>query len=112
MLMNYAEESILSTCEVIIMKAIWEENSNVSLLNLIEILRTKWNRDYARTTVVTFLTKLEAKGFVQTYRNGRNAWVKAVKNEEDYKNKLLREMIELWYGGDVSSLQEKLNTLA
>ena len=54
----------LSACETIIMKAIWDEDGDISIQNLIEVLKTKWGKDYARTTVVTFLLKLAAKGFV------------------------------------------------
>lgn len=98
----------LSACETIIMKAIWDEDGDISIQNLIEVLKTKWGKDYARTTVVTFLLKLAAKGFVQTYRNGKNAYVHAIKSEEDYKTKLVAEDRDFWFGGKLSGLMSAL----
>ena len=98
----------LSACETIIMKAIWDEDGDISIQNLIEVLKTKWGKDYARTTVVTFLLKLTAKGFVQTYRNGKNAYVHAIKSEEDYKTKLVAEDRDFWFGGKLSGLMSAL----
>lgn len=103
------EENMLTTSEVFIMKAIWDEIEDISIPDLIEVLRTKWGKDYARTTIVTFLTKLAAKGFVKTYRKGKLSYAHAMKSEEEYKDKLLNDMIKFWYDGNISALQEKLN---
>jgi len=103
------EDNVLTACEVFIMKAIWDEVEDISIPDLIEVLRTKWGKDYARTTVTTFLTKLAAKGFVKTYRKGKLSFAHAMKSEEEYKDKLLKDMIEFWYGGNSAALQEKLN---
>ena len=100
----FEEEKGLSACETVIMKAIWDEEEDISLQDLIEVLKTNWGKDYARTTVVTFLLKLTAKGYVQTYRKGKNSFVHAVKSEEDYKIKLAAEERDFWFGGKVSSL--------
>lgn len=104
----FEDEQGLSACETIIMKAIWDEEGDISIQNLIEVLRTKWGKDYARTTVVTFLLKLAAKGFVHTYRNGKNAYVHAIKSEEEYKTKLVAEDRDFWFGGKLSGLLSAL----
>lgn len=94
----------LSACETIIMKAIWDEEGDISIQDLIEVLRTKWGKDYARTTVVTFLLKLSAKGYVQTYRKGKHSYAHAVKSEEEYKTRLAAEDRDFWFGGKLSGL--------
>ncbi len=100
----FEEKKGLSACETVIMKAIWDEEEDISIPNLIEVLRTKWGKDYARTTVTTFLTKLTAKGYVRTYRKGKLSYAHAVKSEEDYKTKLAVEHRDFWFGGKISNL--------
>ena len=44
----YKEDCSLSTCETIIMKAIWDKGEDISITELAETLRTKYNKDYKR----------------------------------------------------------------
>ena len=100
----YDEDRPLSTCEAIIMKAIWDKGEDISISELAEILRTRYGKDYKRTTIVTFILNLTAKGFARQYRAGRYAYVHAMKSEEEYKQKLLEEQIDFWYNGDVAKM--------
>jgi predicted transcriptional regulator len=102
-------ENILTVCEEVIMKAIWNADGDIATQDLIEVLRTQHGKDYARTTVTTFLIKLTAKRFVHTYRKGKNSYVHATINEEEYKDMILKHMIDFWYAGDVEGLQKKLD---
>lgn len=102
-------ENILTACEEVIMKAIWNADGDIATQDLIEVLRTQHEKDYARTTVTTFLIKLTAKRFVQTYRKGKNSYVHATIKEDEYKDMILKHMIDFWYAGDVESLQKKLD---
>lgn len=100
----FEDDKGLSACETVIMKAIWDEEGDISIPNLIEVLRTKWGKDYARTTVTTFLTKLMAKGYVETYRKGKLSYAHAVKSEEEYKRKLAASDRDFWFGGKITNL--------
>jgi predicted transcriptional regulator len=100
----FEDDKGLSACETVIMKAIWDAEDDISIPDLIEVLRTKWGKDYARTTVTTFITKLMAKGYVQTYRQGKLSFVHAVKSEEEYKRKLAANDRDFWFGGKITSL--------
>ena len=107
------EDNMLTTGEACIMKVIWDESGDISVPDLIEKLRMKFQeKNYARTTVVTFLLKMDAKGFVKTYRKGKLSYVHAMKTEEEYKDKLLKDMVDFWYNGDFAALQEKINNLS
>ena len=100
----FEEERNLSASETTIMKAIWDAGKDISIPDLIEVLRTDYGKDYARTTVVTFLLKLSDKGFVRTYRKGKLSYAHAMKSEADYRTKLLNEETEYWFDGNVSNL--------
>ena len=109
----YYDERNLSTSETVIMKAIWNNSgeTDISVPDLINILNTRYGKDYARTTVVTFLLKLSDKGFIRTYRKGKLSYVYVLKSEEDYKEKLMKEEIEFWYDGDINKYKEMLSAI-
>lgn len=104
----FEEERNLSASETIIMKAVWDANGDISTQDLIKVLKEQYGKDYARTTVVTFLLKLSDKGFVRTYRRGKLSYVHVMKSEDEYKAKLMREETDFWFQGRVSKLVSAL----
>ena len=104
----FEEERNLSASETVIMKAIWDAKEDSSIPDLIDKLREEYGKDYARTTVVTFLLKLSDKGFVRTYRKGKLSYAHIMKSEEDYKAKLLSEEADFWFEGQVPKMVSAL----
>lgn len=98
----------LSGCETLIMKAVWDAEEDIALQELIEVLRVRFNKDYARTTVATFLTRLIDKGYVTTYRKGRVSYTHAIKDEAEFKQRLLREELSFWFQGSEAALLSAL----
>ena len=98
------EERNLSNAETLIMKAIWDEGEDIAVSDLMASLRTKYGKDYARTTVATFLLKLSDKGFIRNYRKGKLAYVHAVKTEKEYRVKTLKEDMEFWHHGNMAEM--------
>lgn len=86
------------------MKAIWDAKDDISTPEIIETVRTKYKRDYARTTVGTFIQRLMEKGYVTSYHKGRISYLHAERAEHDYKDKFLKETTDFWFHGDVSNL--------
>ena len=79
------EREPLSACEAMIMKVIWDQKGDISVPELIDLIQERYKRDYKRTTVVTFLTRLNGKGFISSHRAGRISYIHAEKSEEEYK---------------------------
>jgi predicted transcriptional regulator len=98
----------ISGCETLIMKIVWDSESDISTPELIDALRVRYGKEYARTTVVTFLQRLADKGFVKTYRKGRVAYVHPLKSEKEYTGKFFSEAEEFWFQGDTSHLMAAL----
>lgn len=98
------EQRNLSNAETVIMKVIWDAGEDIAVPDLIATLKSKYGKDYARTTVATFLLKLSEKGFVRNYRKGKLAYAHAVKTENDYRVKTLREDVEFWHHGNMAEL--------
>lgn len=96
------EKYFLSTAETFIMKAIWDSNGRkISTCDLILIIKEKYGKEYARTTITTFLEKLSHKGFVKCRREGKYSYIESIKDEEEYVAEVISNQIDYWYGGSV-----------
>lgn len=93
------EREPLSACEAMIMKVIWDQKGDISVPELIDLIQERYKRDYKRTTVVTFLTRLNGKGFISSRRAGRISYIHAEKSEEEYKAKLSAREVNFWFDG-------------
>ncbi len=94
----------LSACETLIMKAVWDAKDDIAVQELIVQLKQQYNKDYARTTVVTFLKKMSEKGYVSTYRIGNASYVHAERDENQYVREKLNRDRDFWFGGSPSKL--------
>ena len=98
----------LSVCEAPIMKIIWESNPDISVPELVKQLNEQYGKEYARTTVVTFLTRMAGKGYITTQRRGRISYVHAIKSEQEYKQQLAQKDIEFWFHGSMAEFAQTL----
>lgn len=103
---NIIVEKKPTNSEMILMKVIWDAEGEISMKYLADELREKYGRDYARTTIVTFLSRLEAKGFIHQERRGRYAYITAVKSEKEFQESMLLDIMNLWFDGDLVSMFE------
>lgn len=97
----------LSPTEEIILQAIFDlqdASGDVPVPDLTEHLGEKCGKDYARTTVVTFIERMAAKGAVTKYRKGRISYVIPLYSKEAYRDFLINELISGWYGGSREEL--------
>lgn len=99
----------LSACEAPIMKIIWESEPDISIPELTKQLNLQYGKEYARTTVVTFLTRLAGKGYVTTERRGRISYVCAAKSEQDYKQMLASKQTKFWFHGSLAEFVQALS---
>ena len=98
----------LSVCEAPIMKIICESNPDISVPELVKQLNEQYGKEYARTTVVTFLTRMAGKGYITTQRRGRISYVHAIKSEQEYKQQLAQKEIEFWFHGSMAEFAQTL----
>ena len=105
----------LSAGEALIMKAIWDDGKtrekgvDISLPELMDIMREEYGKDYARTTVATFLLRLSDKGYIHNYRKGKFSYSKILKSEDEYRKELAKETNNFWFRGDTSSFLAALH---
>jgi len=100
----------LSPSEAVIMKAIWEQKTDVAIPELLNILKDEYGKEYARTTVVTFLLSIANKGYVDTYRKGRLSFAHPLKTKEEYRRDVILRDLDMWFDGDVDAMLDTLRS--
>ncbi len=103
----FDEDKNLSEAETFIMKTIWDlggDKGDIALGDLIEAINTDHQKDYARTTIATFLLKLSSKGFVRTYRKGKLSFIRVLKSEAEYRNKLMQGQKKFWFNNSMADM--------
>ncbi len=94
----------LSASEALIMKVIWEAGGVIPFLELLERLRTDYGKDYSRNSVATFLQRMADKGYVESQRKGKNAYIRALKNRDEYAYQKLCHEKDMWFSGKAANL--------
>ncbi len=100
---------LLSTAETLIMKVIWDADRELSVQELMDLLQERYEKDYKRSTVMTFLVRLCDKEFIETQRRGKYAYIHALRSEEEYKAGVMEREVNFWYDGKVSEVIAALN---
>ena len=100
----------LTDCEKLVMKCIWDAGRDMSLVETMVSLKEKYDKDWKRQTVSTFLLHLIQKGFLTSYRVGRVFYYHQEVELEAYKKQQTEEFLDFWYDSSVqvlfSTLQE------
>ena len=105
----------MSAGEALVMKAIWDEaaknegKKDISFQELMDVLREQYDKDYARTTVVTFLLRLSDKGYLETYRKGKLSYAHILKTEDEYKKEIADRTAKFWFRGNVTDFLAALH---
>ena len=94
----------LTPCELAIMQIIWKYKKDMPEAEIKLHLKELGHKGYARTTIATFLKKLEEKGYLEKYHVGRNSYVHALISARAYGQEQLRMILEQYYEGDSAVL--------
>lgn len=97
------KHSELTECEQTIMKCIWDAGKPVTCAQIMEEVKGKYGLDYKDTTVYTFLKSLKEKKFVESERKGVTYYT-AIKEEETYRQEILKRTEKFWFGSSSSKL--------
>ena len=95
------EKSVLSECEMVTMRCVWNLGKNATAFNVINMLAEDYGLVYKETTVYTFLKKLKEKGFLDTFRRGVTYYVPKVE-EAAYQKEMAKKLVKFWYNGDTA----------
>ena len=98
---------LMSDSEKEIMKLIWDHGGAMTISELLDQIE-RTGRDWKRTTVRTFISRLIDKGMLISQKEGRGALYVARISEEDYLKTQSVQFVNQVFGGNVSTLLTSL----
>lgn len=96
----------LPNSELELMMILWKENRPMTRMEIEEKLPKK--RKLSKTTILSFLSRLEEKGFVQVEKEGRNNCYLPLVKEKDYLNQESGTILQKLYGSSVKNFVASL----
>lgn len=83
----------LSPKELQLMECLWSAKKAKSVPKIVKLLSEEAQQEYAESTVRTFLTRIEKKGYVHRFKDGQNYYYEPTVSEMDYRIFLHMEYI-------------------
>lgn len=97
----------LSESELRIMKLIWAQGQSISFSALMDLLARE-SEEWKKTTVATFLTRMEDKGVIRSEKQGHAKQYRAAISESEYLESQAKSFLQDVFGGDVKGLVSAL----
>lgn len=97
----------LPDSELELMLIIWDANEPVSRIYIQECLEK--TRELAPTTILSFLSRLEARGFLKVEKRGRNNYYYPLVSYEDYIKNESKTVLEKFFGNSLKNFVVQLN---
>jgi predicted transcriptional regulator len=67
-------------------------------------LKEKYDKEYKRTSIRTYLFRLEEKGYLKVEVRKRRAYINVIIDKESYKKEKAGEILEEWFDGSAKEL--------
>ena len=75
----------LSPKELEVLECLWSVKKAKSVPKIVKMLTEKTEQEYAESTVRTFLTRIEKKGYVRRFKDGQNYYYEPTVTEKEYR---------------------------
>jgi len=93
----------ITECEKVVMKCVWDSTEDLSMQAITAQVNSLYGKNWKTQTVSTFLARLVKKEYLKMYRKGRCFYYQPVVDKEEYKDDVLRDYIDFWNNGSISS---------
>ena len=101
----------LTPCELAIMQVIWKNKKDIPESEIKIELSKLSQKEYARTTIATFLKRLENKNYLEKYHVGRKSYVRPLISSRSYGREQLRTILNVYYDGDRDGLLKDMQSV-
>ncbi len=96
----------LPESELDVMIAIWNTEPPATSSKLMKALGN--DRGWKVPTLISFLNRLEDRGFIESQKNGKERTYTAVADRDEYLHRLAASFVEKCYGGSVGDFLNSL----
>ena len=86
-----------------------EEGKGLEMCKLWNLFELFTGTKYARTTIATWLSRMEKKGYVERNRNGRKAYIYPKLDKKTFVKKEMDEYCKLFFAGDYAEMANYIN---
>ena len=76
--------SDITDCEMLVYRCIQEADKEIGLVGIMDELEKKYQKDWKRSTVCTFIAHLIEKGYVNGRREGRVFYYSSAINDKKF----------------------------
>ena len=97
----------LPDSELELMLIIWEAHEAVNRIYIQE--RLNQSKELAPTTILSFLSRLEAKGFLKIEKRGKVNYYYPLVSQEAYANNESKTVLEKFFGNSIKNFVAQLN---
>ena len=74
------------------------------LRQLLIDINQRYDKDWKRTTIRTYLTQLQEKGLIELHTKGKYSYINALVSEDGYRENLTEQLVDEWYDGSALDL--------
>ena len=78
------------------------------LRQLLIDINQRYDKDWKRTTIRTYLTQLQEKGLIELHTKGKYSYINALVSEDGYRENLTEQLVDEWYDGSTLDLVANL----
>ena len=94
----------ISETELLVMKCIWSSGRAISVVEILELMKSLYGKEHKHTTICTFLSRLKRKKFVDYVIQGKTYLYFPLISEKDYRKAEVRNFTKLWFGGSAKKM--------
>ena len=96
--------SDITDCEMLVYRCIQEADNEIGLVGIMDELEKKYQKDWKRSTVCTFIAHLIEKGYVNGRREGRVFYYSSAINDKKFLDALVKQFMNFWFDGSLEEL--------
>lgn len=101
--------SNITDSEMLVLKVIMDGKEPRSLVEIRTILKEKYQKEWKRSTICTFILHLSDKGYVESYRQGRTFYYRSKLDKNAFVKQRMEILAEFYFEGDRQKLLDCLN---
>jgi BlaI family penicillinase repressor len=94
----------ITDAELEIMKVLWNERISLTSSDI----RSRLNKDWERTTVLTLLSRLSEKGAISVEKENRSYRYKSLISKDEYGLSKTRSILDNLYNGSIKGMMAAL----
>lgn len=91
----------LPETEMDIMLAMWSDSPPYTTAKLMKLIGNE--KGWKTPTLISFMSRLEERGYVMSYKNGRERYYIPIAEREPYLNRMTQDFVAKYHGGSLVS---------